>query len=104
MTIDHVSKMVTALNKLGSAIDAATASLNRLAPEDTQLVSRVDSYKEIVRRQRKLLYQLACAYQEEDWSEVNRLTNLVQQSSLMIKVDASFIVSALKSRGSAAFV
>jgi hypothetical protein len=96
MTIDNVHKMVVALNKLGTAIDAASASLTRHAPLDEPLRARVASYKEILRRQRELLRDLACASHNEDWSEVSRLTNLVHGASLLIKVDAGFLVSTLK--------
>lgn len=100
MTINNVHKMVVALNKLGTAIETASASLNRHAPHDEPLLARVASYKEILRRQKELLRELTCASHNENWPEVSRLTNLVHGASLLIKVDAGFLVSTLRNYNS----
>jgi len=96
MQIENVKNMATALSKLSSAVDVAAASLNRQAPHDEALRARIVSYKEIVRRQRELLQDLETASSQGAWTEVSRLTQLVHNASLLIKVDAGFILSVLK--------
>ena len=94
-----VVKMVTALNKLELAIDAATSALHHSRRDDDGLLNRVSAYKEILRKQRELVGELGDASARNDWEEVSRLTNLVQGSSLLIKVDAGFILSKLRKHG-----
>jgi hypothetical protein len=96
MRIENVQNLATALSKLSSAVDSAAASLNRSVPHDEALRSRIVSYKEIVRRQRQLLQELETASSRGAWAEVSRLTQLVHSASLLIKVDAGFILSVLK--------
>ncbi len=103
MTPRNVDNMVSALSKLSAAVDSAAASLHRNAPHDEALKARVASYQEIVRRQRELLQELKIASSRKEWSEVSRLTNLVHGASLLIKVDAGFIVSVLKNEGVSAY-
>ena len=92
--------MLQALDKLERAIDSATASLRNASRHDGGLLNRVSSYKEILRRQRELVDELHDASARSDWQEVSRLTNLVQGASLLIKVDAGFILSTLRKHGS----
>ena len=99
--MSHVAlvKMLHALDKLERAIDAATSSVHNAHGADDGLLQRIASYKEILRRQRELVDQLGDASARYDWKEVSRLTNLVQGSSLLIKVDAGFILSTLRKHG-----
>lgn len=101
--MSHVAllKMLQALDKLERAIDTATSSL-RNAHREEGLLHRVSSYKEILRRQRELVEQVNDASARSDWKEVERLTNLVQGASLLIKVDAGFILSTIRKHGATA--
>ena len=98
MTHENVHNLDSALSKLSAAVDSAAVSLRRNAPDDEALHARVASYKEIVRRQRDLLTELRIATSRQDWPEVSRLTTLVHGASLLIKVDAGFILSVLKNQ------
>jgi hypothetical protein len=93
-------KMLQALDKLERAIDSATSSLRNADRHDDGLLNRISSYKEILRRQRELADQLGDASARSDWHEVSRLTNLIQGASLLVKVDAGFILSTLRKHGS----
>jgi hypothetical protein len=91
--------MFDALSKLEKAVEAAAESMRSAKVQDATMLNRIDSYKEIIRRQHSLLEDLQRASDRKDWREVSRLTNLVHGSSLMIKVDAGFLLSHLRSPG-----
>jgi len=99
MTADSISSMFDSLSNLERAVEAAARSIKSANVQDQTVISRISSYKEIIRRQHSLLGELKRASAREDWKEVSRITSLVHQSSLMIKVDAGFLISNLKSRG-----
>jgi hypothetical protein len=91
-----LSFIFEALSKLESAVEHAAQSLRLAKVRDPAVLDRISSYKEIIRRQHVLLGDLQRAAAREDWKEVSRITNLVQGSSLMIKVDAGFLISNMK--------
>ena len=92
--------MFDALSNLEKAVEAAAKSIKTANVQDKAVLNRITSYKEIIRRQHSLLSELKRASAREDWKEVSRITSLVHGSSLMIKVDAGFLISTLKSKGS----
>ena len=99
MTAQSLSFIVEALSKLEKAVESAALSLKSANVRDPAILSRISSYKEIIRRQHALLGDLKRATAREDWKEVSRITNLVHGSSLMIKVDAGFLISNMKVQG-----
>ena len=98
MAAHPLSFMFDALTKLETAVDAAAKSIDSAKIEDKAVLDRISSYKEIIRRQHALIADMQKASAREDWKEVSRITNLVHGSSLMIKVDAGFLLSNLKTR------
>ncbi len=96
MSTDLISKIVNALDELEGALATAKDSIKTLDTEDSMLKVRIESYQEILRRQRSLVHDLSVAMHTQNWSEVSRLGELVRGSSLMIKVDAGFILNWLK--------
>jgi hypothetical protein len=98
MAAHSLSDMVRALSRLETAVEAAATSIHALKVQDTTLLMRIASYKEIIRRQHDLIAAMRQASERRDWKEVSRITNLVQGASLMIQVDAGFLVSTLKQR------
>ena len=92
--------MFDALSNLEKAVEAAAKSIKTANVQDKAVLNRITSYKEIIRRQHSLLGELKRASAREDWKEVSRITSLVHGSSLMIKVDAGFLLSNLKSQNS----
>ncbi len=92
--------MFDALSNLEKAVEAAAKSIKTAKVQDQAVLRRITSYKEIIRRQHSLLGELKRASAREDWKEVSRITSLVHGSSLMIKVDAGFLISSLKSQNS----
>jgi hypothetical protein len=91
--------MFDALSNLERAVEAAAKSIRAAKVQDKAVLNRITSYKEIIRRQHSLLDDLTRASAREDWREVSRITSLVHGSSLMIKVDAGFLLSNMRSRG-----
>ncbi len=91
-----ISKIVNALDELEAAIASAKASVKGVDTDDSMLQARIESYEEILRRQRSLVHDLSVAMNNQDWTEVCRLGELVRGSSLLIKVDAGFILNWLK--------
>lgn len=98
MSDRSLSFMADALSKLETAVEAAARSIKAGHVTDAAILTRISSYREILRRQHALLGDLKRASDREDWGEVSRITSLVHGSSLMIKVDAGFLISKLKSR------
>lgn len=96
MSTDLISKIVNALDELEGALGAAKSSIAAVDSEDSMLKVRIESYEEILRRQRGLVHDLSVAMTTQNWGEVSRLGELVRGSSLMIKVDAGFILNWLK--------
>lgn len=96
MSSDLITKIVSALNELEAAITSAKASVKDVDTKDSMLQVRIASYEEILRRQRSLVHDLSVALTKQDWNEVSRLGELVRGSSLLIKVDAGFILNWLK--------
>ena len=99
MAARSLSSIVEALSKLERAVENAAQSMRSAKVRDPAIFDRISSYKEIIRRQHLLLGELTRAAAREDWKEVSRITNLVQGSSLMIKVDAGFLISNMKAPG-----
>lgn len=94
--------MFEALTKLETAVEAAAKSINASKVEDKAILARISSYKEIIKRQHALIKDIERASAREDWKEVSRITNLVHGSSLMIKVDAGFLISGMKNKTASA--
>lgn len=102
MAAEAITKMLTSLRRLDSAIGVVLSSLPAHRDRNGTLKARLASYKEIVRRQRLLIDDLIAASRRDDWQEVSRLSNLVHGSSLMIQVDVGFVMSELKKLSSQA--
>ena len=98
MPAHALSFMFDALLNLEKAVEAAAKSIKTANVQDRAVLNRITSYKEIIRRQHSLLGELQRASAREDWKEVSRITGLVHGSSLMIKVDAGFLLSNLKAK------
>jgi hypothetical protein len=96
MNSEMARKINHALDALDKAIAGASTAVRHIALREEALSHRMESYKEVVRRQRILVERLERASQEGDWKEVTRLNDLVRTASLMIKMDASHILESLR--------
>ncbi len=96
MKADATLKINQALNALDVAIAGAAAAVKPLALKDRELSHRMESYREVVRRQRCLVADLERATDQRNWREAERLTDLVRRASLMIKMDAGHILESLR--------
>lgn len=97
MTDSALHFIVEALDKLERSVENAARALTVSKDANQGVVERIAAYREIVRRQRSLLADLADASRRKDWREVSRISSLVHGSSLMINVDAGFLIKRLKS-------
>lgn len=102
MSYDRDLEVTAALDKLDAAIMRAAASCASLIKLDERLDLRMQSYREVVARQRALAAELSNAYRRRDYREVSRISQLIQASSLMIKMDATYIITALRNGSKAA--
>jgi hypothetical protein len=102
MASHPLSFMFEALTKLEAAVEAAAQSIHKSKVQDQAILARISSYKEIIKRQHALIKDIEKASAREDWKEVSRITNLVHGSSLMIKVDAGFLISGMKNKPASA--
>jgi chromosome segregation ATPase len=96
MSTELISKIVNALDELEGALATAKDSIKSIDTDDSMIKVRIESYQEILRRQRTLVHDLSVAMHTQNWGEVSRLGELVRGSSLMIKVDAGYILNWLK--------
>ena len=97
MSQQLATKLTQALNRLDGAIESAAASAACLVNEDPRIAARLESYREVVRRQRALVSDISTAAARRDWREVARLGSLLQKASILIKLDLDHIVSSIKS-------
>lgn len=102
MHTDLPLKINNALNALDKAIAGASAAVRPIALRDQELSHRMESYREVVRRQRILVSDLERATERRDWKETQRLTDLVRNASLMIRIDAIHILDSLRALRQAA--
>jgi len=96
MNAELTTRLTNALDTLDRAIASAAASVRPIALRDQALSHRMESYREVVRRQRILVENLERATDRQDWNEVRRLSDLVRKASLMIKMDAGHILESLQ--------
>jgi hypothetical protein len=96
MNSEMALKINHALDALDRAIAGASMAVRHIALRDQALSYRMESYKEVVRRQRVLVTHLERASEQRNWKEVSRLTDLVRTASLMIKMDAGHILESLR--------
>lgn len=99
MSTELVKHLTDTVDQLSVAIQRAKASIASIDTKDNSLRERLSSYEEILVRQRGLVGSLVAAMGRQEWNEVHRLGELVRASSLLIKVDAGFLVDALRSPG-----
>ena len=97
MTLDPAVKVLAALDRLDAAITRTAASCASVMQGDERLDLRMQSYREVVVRQRALAAELSHAYRRRDFKEVARISQLIQTASLMLKLDANYILTALDS-------
>lgn len=96
MSISLDKKIAKALDTLEDAVRRASEAVETSCSFDERLSVRMAAYQEVVRRQRGLAADLSKALARRELREVNRLSHLLQGSSLMVKMDLEHILSSLK--------
>lgn len=96
MASQVAANITRALDRLEAAIIDASESVGTSIERDPSLVSRIAAYREVVKRQKLLVDDLQKASARRDFNEVRRFANLIQASSMMVKMDLNHILEALK--------
>ncbi|MCC6221700.1 MAG: hypothetical protein IT291_10720 [Deltaproteobacteria bacterium] len=92
-----IKRLFDSLNDLEQAIESARVSLRAKHEPPVELLSRIDSYEEILRKQRTLGNDLCKHFTLENWQEVSRHVQLINGLSGMIRDDAREILFNLRS-------
>lgn len=95
-SMNLTTKITAAIEKLEAALNSAMSSAGVSLLHDEQLSARIDSYREVARRQRLLAGDLEKAMARRDLPEVARLGKLIERSSVLMKMDLEHIVSSIK--------
>lgn len=96
MSSELARKISLAIEKLEAALNAATGSAGISLEHDEHLSARIDAYREVVRRQKILAGDLHRAVVRRDAPEATRIGQLIEKSSMLMKMDLEHIVSSIK--------
>lgn len=90
-----LGKLLISFDALESAVLAAQERLNEKMSSTEEIVERVQNYSETIEKQRRYARELTASITKEDWSEVHRFVNLINELSKFIRHDANEILAIL---------
>lgn len=90
-----INRLFSSFDELEKAIESAKVTLNKRTSIPEDVLQRIGSYDEILRKQRTLAKTLCTSINQGDWSEVSRVVNLINGLSTLIRDDAKAILSSL---------
>jgi len=90
-----IEKLFTSLSELETAIENAKNTLARTDKLTPAISARLNSYNEILTKQRKIAGDLCVFIIQKNWKEVDRNVNLINGLSAMIRDDAHSILSSI---------
>lgn len=96
MSVQQISNITKAINRLDAAVESATSSLGAVLHGNQAVTDRMLSYKEVVRRQRILVEMFSKATLCGEAHDATLLIRLVHDASIMIKLDAHHLLSSLR--------
>ncbi len=88
-------QLFDSLSTLENAIERAKGAVAVRGVNAAQMISRLDCYLEVVRRQKILAQALIAASKREEWEQVNRLGELIRGSSTLIQLEAQSFIEEL---------
>lgn len=90
-----IDRLFASFNDLETAITGARETLASKGTVPDEIMRRLESYDDILSKQKNLAGTLCTEMEKGDWDEVNRLVGLINGLSAMIRDDARAILSAL---------
>lgn len=97
-----VEKILLSINQLEKAVEMARRSIESSKLARPQLLSRLDCYTQVVKKQRELAQQLAQSRAAQDWDEAHRLASLIRGSSQFMAGEMQVVIGMLHSGKSVA--
>ena len=89
-------KLYLSLEALENAVRKAKASLSLNSNVPAEIIDRIDSYDEILVKQRTLIGGILSERENENWPEVLKQIHVVSELSKMIKDDVLEVLKSLR--------
>lgn len=90
-----IERLSQSFHELQEAINQARLTINAKNPDKESFLTRLDSYDDILEKQRGLTQELTAQLEVENWDEVSRIISLINALSSMIRDDARAILSSV---------
>ncbi|MCB0335200.1 MAG: hypothetical protein KDD62_02810 [Bdellovibrionales bacterium] len=90
-----IDRLFNSFTELETAINSAKATLAKKESVPQEIIERLNSYDDILAKQRHLAETLCSHIDQGEWDEVNRHVSLINGLSAMIRDDARAILSSL---------
>ena len=90
-----IEKLFSSFEELEEAIESAKVTLSKREVIPAEIVERLNSYDDILLKQRNLAHSLCEHISNCNWDEVSRHVTLINSLSAMIRDDARAILSQL---------
>jgi len=90
-----IDRLFSSFTDLEGAIKSARGALEKKGSISPEILKRLDSYDDILSKQKNLAEELCQFINKGDWNEVTRYVGLINGLSSMIRDDARAILSSL---------
>lgn len=90
-----IERLFESFSELEIAIESAKKTLEKREVIPQEILERLNSYDDILLKQRDLAHSLCAHINKCDWDEVSRHVSLINGLSAMIRDDARAILSTL---------
>jgi len=90
-----IIKLKQSVSVLEGAISMAAATIIQKFGKDHPASVRLDSYTEVIKTQKEYINNLINAVENNNWSDVSRMTQIINGLSSMIKDDARAMVECM---------
>lgn len=91
-----IERLRKSFDELDRAIQTAKGTLTARASVPVEILDRIDSYEDILIKQRKFAIDLQSYIEKENWFEVTRHIQIINGLSGMIRDDAREILAFLR--------
>lgn len=96
MSNEIVDRLLGSLSVLESAIDGARGALSKKSTISPEVMHRIDSYSDILNKQRQIAVDLTASVEASDWATVAQKVHLINSLLEMIRQDACEILRGLQ--------
>lgn len=91
---DIIERLFASFQELETAITSARRTLKEKGDVPLDIMARLNSYDDILVKQRRLAEDLCIHLHREDWDEVSRHVGLINALSALIRDDAQSVLSS----------